>query len=120
MRLRESLVHLADTVTDSARRAGSPWLFPGESGPMSSDQFRDRLAGTGVSSVLMARNSARASLAADVPPALLADQLSLPVGAAVAWSKAVGAARADYAGLRNSQRVQPDTRASSDGPSNPS
>jgi hypothetical protein len=69
---------------------------------MSSDQFRRRLTRVGVSSVLLARNSARASLAADVPSALLADQLGLSIDAAVAWSKAVGAARADYAGLRNS------------------
>jgi hypothetical protein len=43
---------------------------------------------------------ARASLAADVPPALLADKLGLSIGAAVFWSKAVGSARADYPGLR--------------------
>lgn len=101
VRLREPLAHLAVNVADSARRSGSPWLFPGESGPMSSDQFRRRLTRAGVSSVLLARNSARASLAADVPPALLADKLGLSINAAVAWSKAVGAARADYVGLRN-------------------
>jgi hypothetical protein len=101
VRLREPLAHLAVTVAGSALRSGSPWLFPGESGPMSSDQFRHRLTRVGVSSVLPARNSARASLAADVPPALLADKLGLSIDAAVAWSKAVGAARADYAGLRN-------------------
>jgi hypothetical protein len=105
VRLREPLAHLAVTVAGRARRAGSPWLFPGESGPMSSDQFRRRLTRVGVTNVLPARNSARASLAVDVPPALLADQLGLSIDAAVAWSKAVGAARADYAGLRNSRRV---------------
>jgi hypothetical protein len=68
---------------------------------MSSDHFRDRLATVGVTSVLMARNSARAAFAADVPPALLADKLGLSISAAVEWSKAVAAARADYAGLRN-------------------
>jgi hypothetical protein len=72
---------------------------------MSSDQFRRRLTRVGVTSVLPARNSARASLAVDLPSALLADQLGLSIDAAVAWSKAVGAARRDYAGLRNSRRV---------------
>jgi hypothetical protein len=105
VRLREPLAHLAITVADSARRSGSLWLFPGESGPISSDQFRRRLARAGVGNVLSARNSARASLAADVPPALLADKLGLSIDATVAWSKAVGAARADYAGLRNSRRA---------------
>lgn len=104
VRLREPLAHLAVTVADSARQSGSTWLFPGESGPMSSDQFRNRLGKIGVKNVRMARNSARASFVADVPPALLADKLGLSVDAAVAWSKAVGAARADYAGLRNAAR----------------
>jgi hypothetical protein len=101
VRLREPLAHLAVTVADDARHAGSPWLFPGENGPMSSDRFRDRLGKVGVGSVQMARNSALAAFAADVPPALLADKLGLSISAAVAWSKSVGAARADYAGLRN-------------------
>jgi hypothetical protein len=101
IRLREPLAHLAVTVADNARQLGSPWLFPGERGPMSSDQFRSRLKKTGVRDVLLARNSARASFAADVPPALLADKLGLSIGAAVSWSKAVGAARADYADLRH-------------------
>lgn len=101
VRLREPLAHLAVTVADDARRAGSQWLFPGENGPMSSDRFRDRLAAVGVTSILMARNSALAAFAADVPPALLADKLGLSISAAVEWSKAVAAARADYAGLRN-------------------
>jgi integrase len=99
--LREPLAHLAVTVADDALRAGSPWLFPGENGPMSSDRFRDRLGKVGVTSVQMARNSALAAFAADVPPALLADKLGLSISAAVAWSKAVGAARTDYSGLRN-------------------
>jgi integrase len=101
VRLREPLAHLAVTVADDARRAGSQWLFPGENGPMSSDRFRDRLATVGVTSVLMARNSALAAFAADVPPALLADKLGLSISAAVEWSKAVAAVRADYAGLRD-------------------
>jgi hypothetical protein len=102
VRLREPLAHLAVTVADDARRAGSLWLFPGENGPMSSDRFRDRLGKVGVTSVQMARNSALASFAADLPPVLLAEKLGLSISAAVAWSKAVGAARADYAGLRSS------------------
>jgi hypothetical protein len=106
VRLREPLAHLAVTVADNARQSGSTWLFPGESGPISSGQFRSRLNKIGVRNVLLARNSARASFAADVPPALLADKLGLSVGAAVTWSKAVGAARADYAGLRNTTRTK--------------
>jgi hypothetical protein len=102
IRLREPLAHLAITVADDARQARSPWLFPGENGPMSSDQFRNRLGRVGLDKVLLARNSARAAFAADVPPALLADKLGLSINAAVAWSKAVGAARSDYAGLRQS------------------
>ena len=100
VRLREPLASLAVTVAADARQAGSPWLFPGENGAMSSDRFRDRLGKVGLGSVLMARNSARAAFAADIPPALLADKLGLSISAAVAWSKAVGAARSDYAGLR--------------------
>jgi len=103
VRLREPLAHLAVTVAEEAHRAGSPWLFPGENGPMSSDRFRDRLSKVGVTSVLMARNSALAAFAVDVPPALLADKLGLSISAAVEWSKAVAAARSDYAGLRNGQ-----------------
>ena len=41
---------------------------------------------------LVARNSARAAFAADIPPALLADKLGLSISTAVAWSKVVGAA----------------------------
>jgi hypothetical protein len=104
VRLREPLAHLAVTVADDARRAGSQWLFPGENGPMSSDRFRDRLGKAGVTSVLMARNSVLAAFAADVPPALLADKLGLSISAAVEWSRAVAAARADYAGLRGGHR----------------
>jgi hypothetical protein len=101
VRLREPLAHLAIAVADDARQVGSPWLFPGENGrPASSDQLRRRLSKIGLDNVLMARNSARAAFATDVPPALLADKLGLSIGAAVAWSRAVGAARADYAGLR--------------------
>jgi len=68
---------------------------------MSSDQFRRRLGKAGLDNVLTARNSARAAFAADVPPVLLADKLGLSIGAAVAWAKAVGATRSDYAGLRH-------------------
>lgn len=73
----------------------------GPHGPMSSDRFRDRLGKAGVTSVLMARNSALAAFAADVPPALLADKLGLSISSAVEWSKAVAAVRADYTGLRD-------------------
>jgi len=100
LRLREPLAQLALQVADTARAAGSPWLFPGMNGPLSSDRFRERLAAVGLPRVLPARNAALATLAAEVPPALLADKLGLSLSAAVMWSKAVGAARADYAGLR--------------------
>jgi hypothetical protein len=100
LRLREPLAQLALQVADTARAAGSPWLFPGMNGPLSSDRFRERMAAVGLARVLPARNAALATLAAEVPPALLADKLGLSMSAAVMWSKAVGAARADYAGLR--------------------
>jgi hypothetical protein len=100
LRLREPLAQLALQVADTARAAGSPWLFPGMNGPLSSDRFRERLVAVGLPRVLPARNAALATLAAEVPPALLADKLGLSLSAAVMWSKAVGAARADYAGLR--------------------
>jgi hypothetical protein len=100
LRLREPLAQLALQVADTARAAGSPWLFPGMNGPLSSDRFRERLAAVGLPRVLPARNAALATLASEVPPALLADKLGLSLSAAVMWSKAVGAARADYAGLR--------------------
>jgi hypothetical protein len=51
--------------------------------------LQDWLGKVGLGSVLMARNSARAAFAADIPPALLADELGLSISAAVAWSKAV-------------------------------
>ena len=100
LRLREPLAQLALQVADTAHAAGSPWLFPGMNGPLSSDRFRERLAAVGLPRVLPARNAALATLASEVPPALLADKLGLSLSAAVMWSKAVGAARADYAGLR--------------------
>ena len=100
LRLREPLAQLALQVADTAHAAGSPWLFPGMNGPLSSDRFRERLAAVGLLRVLPARNAALATLASEVPPALLADKLGLSLSAAVMWSKAVGAARADYAGLR--------------------
>lgn len=55
VRLREPVAHLAVTVADDARQAGSPWLFPGENGPMSGDRLRDRLGKANLDSVLMAR-----------------------------------------------------------------
>jgi hypothetical protein len=99
IRLRQPLTQLAVTVTDQARRTDSVWLLPGPDGPISSELLRQRLSKMGVAKLLQARNAARASFAADIPPALIADKLGLSISAAVAWSKAVGAARSDYAGL---------------------
>ncbi|MEU5565500.1 hypothetical protein [Micromonospora musae] len=55
----------------------------------------------GVNRALHARNGALSALAVQLPPVLLADQLGLSLSAAALWSKAAGAARSDYAGLRH-------------------
>jgi hypothetical protein len=102
LRLREPLAGLALQVVDSAREQGSAWLFPSSQGnrPLSAERLRERLAQLGLTRVLEARNGALGALAAQLPPALIADQLGLSIAAAAAWSKAVGAARSDYAALR--------------------
>jgi hypothetical protein len=50
--------------------------------------------------ILPARNGSLDALAAQVPPALLADQIGLSLSGASSWTKAVGAARGEYAGIR--------------------
>jgi hypothetical protein len=102
LRLREPLAGLALQVADSARDQGSAWLFPSSQGnrPLSADRLRERLAQLGLTRVLEARNGALGALATQLPPALIADQLGLSIAAAAGWSKAVGAARSDYAALR--------------------
>ncbi|MFI7025100.1 hypothetical protein ACIBMZ_20525 [Micromonospora sp. NPDC049900] len=103
VRLREPLAGLAVQVADSARASGSAWMFPSSQGnrPLSADRLRGRLAYLGLTRVLEARNAAVGALAAQVPPALLAEHLGLSLSAAAAWSKAAGAARSDYAALRS-------------------
>lgn len=102
IRLRQPLAALALEVTEDATARGSTWLFPSSQGnrPLSSERLRERLAALGLVRVLLARNSAIGALAAQIPPALLADQLGLSLSAAATWSKAVGAARGDYTALR--------------------
>ena len=102
VRLREPLASLAVRVAAASRERGSVWLFPSNQGnrPLSAARLRDRLAQIGLTRVLPARNGALGAIAAQVPPALLAEQLGLSMTAAAAWSKAAGAARGDYAALR--------------------
>lgn len=105
LRLREPLASLALLVADTARVQGSRWLFPSSQGnrPLSASRLRERLALLGLTRAVEARNGALGSLAAQMPPALIADQLGLSLAAASRWSKAVGAARSDYAALRATQ-----------------
>jgi hypothetical protein len=93
VRLREPLAGLALQVADAARGRGSPWLFPSSQGhrPLSAERLRER-------------NGALAALVSQVPPALLADQIGLSLSGAPNWSKATGAARGEYTGLRNRNR----------------
>jgi len=102
LRLREPLAGLALQVADSARDQGSKWLFPSSQGnrPLSANRLRERLGQLGLTRAVEARNGALGSLAAQLPPALIADQLGLSLAAAARWSKAVGAARSDYTALR--------------------
>jgi hypothetical protein len=105
LRLREPLAGLALRVADDARARASHWLFPSSQGnrPLSAHRLRERLAVLGVNRALQARNGALSALAVQLPPALLADQLGLSLSAAALWSKAAGAARSDYTGLRHSR-----------------
>jgi len=84
LRLREPLAGLALRVADDARARTSLWLFPSSQGnrPLSADRLRERLAAAGVDRALYARNGALSALAAQLPPALLADQLGLSLSAA--------------------------------------
>ena len=103
LRLREPLAELALRVADEARRRPSIWLFPSSQGnqPLSASRLSERLAALGVKRALHARNSALNALAAQLPPARLADQLGLSLSAAALWAKAAGAARGEYTGLRH-------------------
>ncbi|MDP4510322.1 hypothetical protein [Nonomuraea turcica] len=103
VRLREPLAGLALQIVDAARRRGSRWLFPSSQGadhPLSSERLAQRIQQVGLSRVLEARNGALAALASQLPPALLAEQLGLSLSRASSWSKAVGADRSSYVGLR--------------------
>ncbi|WP_141722564.1 hypothetical protein [Micromonospora aurantiaca (nom. illeg.)] len=102
IRLREPLAGLAREVAGTSRRTGSRWLFPSSQGnrPLTGERLRDRAAKLGLHNALHARNGALAALAAQMPPALLAEQIGLSVGAAAKWSKATGATRSTYVGLR--------------------
>jgi hypothetical protein len=103
VRLREPLAGLALNVADTARASGSPWLSPSSQGhrPLSAKRLRDRITRAGLREILPARNGALAALASQVPPALLADQIGLSLSGASIWTKAIGAARGEYAGLRH-------------------
>ncbi|WP_430786971.1 hypothetical protein [Actinoplanes sp. G11-F43] len=102
IRLREPLASLARGVADHSRTTGSRWLFPSSQGnrPLSGERLRDRAAKLGLHNALQARNAALAALAAQLPPALLAEQIGLSAGAAAKWSKATGATRGTYVDLR--------------------
>jgi hypothetical protein len=103
LRLREPLAGLALRVADDARARDRPtWLFPSSQGKrvLSADRLRERIAALDVDRALHARNGALNAFAAQMPPALLADQLGLSLSAATLWSKAAGPARSDYVGLR--------------------
>jgi hypothetical protein len=122
LRLREPLAGLALRVADGARAHASAWLFPSSQGnrPLSADRLRERLAALGVDRALHARNGALSALAAQLPPALLADQLGLSLSTAALWSKATGAARSDYTALRGgSYGVARPTRGISTTPGRP-
>lgn len=103
IRLREPLASLALRVADAAYGRGSKWLFPSSQGnrPLSSERLLERMANVGLQRALEARNGALSTLAAQLPPALLAEQLGLSLSGASNWSKATGATRGEYAALRH-------------------
>jgi len=71
---------------------------------LSAERLRERMAQLGLTRVLLTRNGALGTLASQLPPALLSEQLGLLMTAAAAWSKAAGAARGDYVALRGTRR----------------
>jgi hypothetical protein len=103
IRLREPLASLALQVADAARGRASKWLFPSSEGirPLSSERLLERMANVGLQRALEARNGALSTLAAQLPPALLAEQLGLSLSGASNWSKATGATRGEYTALRH-------------------
>jgi hypothetical protein len=68
---------------------------------LSSERLLDRMAKGGLSRALEARNGALPTLAPQLPPALLTEQLGLALSGASNWSKATGATRSEYFALRN-------------------
>jgi hypothetical protein len=102
IRLREPLGQLAETVAVAAHDLGSPWLFPSSQGgrPISPERLAERLRAAGLHSPLLARNTARAVLAEQMPASLVAEIVGISNAAAERWAKAVGTARVTYTGLR--------------------
>src|SRR5262249_62309969 len=90
---------LADPVLDLiARRRGhaalgdqgaSPWLFPGgrPGQPISAYQLAERLRRLGLRPA-QSRTTALFGLAAELPAAMLARRLGIPIKGAVAWQPA--------------------------------
>ena len=81
----------------------SPWLFPGS---RAGEHLRPvnlaaRLRRLGIHPRSM-RNGARAQLAAEIPPAMLADILGIDAQTAVAWAAASGGNWSAYASRRRS------------------
>ena len=74
------------------------WLFPGMrlDAPLSEEHYRQRLKKIGVTA-LPARTAAIASLAASMPPAILADLLGISEASAADWSALAGGDWARYA-----------------------
>lgn len=105
------LAHEREEAT-SGPAAGKPrWLFPGQrrAAPLSEGQFSRRLRRLGIPT-LPARTGALLSLAAELPPAILADLLGLSEGSVASWSQLAAGDWARYA-AHGPDRYQPLTSA---------
>ena len=84
-----------------ADRRAAQWLFPGlvPGQPIANHALTTRLGRHDIN-VRIVRNGALAALAADLPAAVLADLLGMPINTAVRWVKYVGRDWADYIAAR--------------------
>lgn len=118
--LPEPLAQLARDLTRPEQRLApgitrafiteSPWLFPGRPAtkPIAAGTLRTRLiTRLDIPGARMNRNTARLTLARDVPPIVLADLLGLDVGTVERWRQLAGGRWANYTGWRSRPCAQP-------------
>ncbi|MEV4657371.1 hypothetical protein [Micromonospora sp. NPDC049301] len=95
--------------TDALVSTGTPgWLFPGRQAgrPVSAGGMRTRLRRHGIE-VRPARNAALIWLAAELPPAVLADVLGISISSAVGWARRAARDWTPY--LQARVRVRPSS-----------